>query len=187
MRMLPVAQLGFFNGWLLVAVFYLVFGVLLLLFPKPVVARLYDRSRQQGSRVVQRVVGAILFLVLLLIMVVAPLRPGSLFFAVGLGLYTLGLAGFVVALINFRNASPGRPATSGLYRFSRHPQQLSLSVCFLGISIAIGSWVALALVCVAILGAHYTRVLPEERACLQAFGDSYKEYMARVPRYLLLS
>ncbi len=60
MQLFPVLKAGFFNGWLLAAIFYLVFGILLLIFPKPVVARLYDRSGQPGRSDPRRVLGVLL-------------------------------------------------------------------------------------------------------------------------------
>lgn len=57
MQLFPVLKVGLFNGWLLAAIFYLVFGILLLVFPKPVVARLYDRSGQPDRSALRRVFG----------------------------------------------------------------------------------------------------------------------------------
>jgi len=161
-----------------------VFGILLLLFPRPVVARLYDRSGQRDARVVRRVLGLLLFLAWLLLAILTPLRIGDMVFAVGLALYALGLTGFVVALFNYAKTPRDQPVTSGLYRISRHPQQFTLSLAFVGISIAIGSWIACLLIGIGLIGAHY-KVLAEERACLQVYGESYRSYMDRVPRYFL--
>jgi hypothetical protein len=40
----PRLQLSWLNGWILLVVFYGVFGVLLRLFPRHVAQRLYERS-----------------------------------------------------------------------------------------------------------------------------------------------
>ena len=48
-----------------------------------------------------------------------------------------------------------------------------------------GSWIAFLLIAIGIVGAHY-KVLAEEKACLQVYGESYRNYMDRVPRYFLL-
>ena len=185
MEVFPLLEFGLFNGWLLAAIFYLVFGLLLLLFPRPVVARLYDRSGQRETRVVRRVLGLLLFLAWLLLSILTPLKRGDVVFAIGLAIYALGLAGFVVALLNYANTPADQPVTSGLYRISRHPQQFMISVSFLGISIAIGSWPAFILIWIGVIGAHY-KVLAEEQACLQVYGEPYRDYMDRVPRYFLL-
>lgn len=184
MELLPTLRFGLFSGWLLAAIFYLVFGILLLIFPKPVVARLYDRSGQPDRSTLRRVLGMLLFLVWLTLAILTPLRSGSLALGVGLAVYGLGLIGFVVALLNYRSTPLDQPVIAGLYRISRHPQQFTLSVAFLGISIAMGSWPALALMTIGVIGAH-ARVRAEEQACLQKYGESYRRYMDRVPRYFL--
>lgn len=99
-------------------------------------------------------------------------------------IYSLGLIGFVIALLNYKNTPVDQPVTSGLYRISRHPQQLTISVSFLGISIAIGSWLAFAFIIIGVIGAHY-KILAEEEACLEQYGESYKNYMEHIPRYFL--
>jgi len=184
MEFFPDLELGFFNGWLLAAIFYLVFGILLVLFPKQVVTRLYDRSGQRDTRVARRVLGLLLFLAWLLLSILTPLRQGGVVLIAGLVFYVFGLTGFIVALLNYANTPTDQPVTSGLYRISRHPQQFMLSVSFLGISIATGSWIALILIGIGIIGAHF-KILAEEEACLQMYGEAYQAYMKRVPRYFL--
>jgi len=185
LELFPGLELGVWNGWFLVAIFYLVFAILLALFPRPVVARLYDRSGQRRPGGVRRVLGLLLFFSWLVLSILSPLKQGDPVFALGLGLYSLGLMGFVAALFNYALTSLDQPVTSGLYRISRHPQQFMISVSFLGISIAIGSWIAFVLIAIGVIAAH-AKVLAEEKACLEAYGDSYRNYMDRVPRYFLL-
>ena len=184
MELSPVLHFGLLNGWLLAAIFYLGFGILLLLFPRPVVARLHDRSHQKDPRVLQRVLGTLLFLGWLVLAILTPLSLREPVFAVGLVLYILGFTGFVVALLKFAGTPLDQPVRSGLYRVSRHPQQLTISVAFLGISIAMGSWPALGLILIGTIGAHY-KIRAEETACLQVYGDSYRDYTEKVPRYFL--
>jgi protein-S-isoprenylcysteine O-methyltransferase Ste14 len=185
MQLSSVGRFALLNGWLLAAVFYLVFGVLLVLFPRQVVSRLYERPAQWTSRVVRRTLGLVLFLAWLLLSILTPLKPGGVLLTTGLALYALGLTGFVVALFNFAKTPAGQPVTSGLYRLSRHPQQFTISVTFLGISLAMESWVAFLLIAIGIIAAH-DKVLAEEEACLRAYGKSYSDYMNGTPRYFLV-
>jgi len=113
-----------------------------------------------------------------------PLKIGDVVFVIGISIYSLGLIGFIIALENFTNTPVDQPVTCGLYRISRHPQQFTVSVSFLGISIAIGSWLAFALMILGVIGAH-NKILAEEEACLEQYGESYKDYMERIPRYFL--
>lgn len=184
MQPFPALKIGFLNGWLLAAVFYLAFRILLLLFPRPVVARLHDRSGQPHRSAPRRVLGVLLFLAWLTLAILTPLRSGSPAFAAGLAVCALGLAGFVIALFNYWNTPLDQSVTAGLYRISRHPQQFTLSVAFLGTSIAMGSWPALALIAIGVGGAH-AKIRAEEEACLQRYGEPYRRYMARIPRCFL--
>jgi protein-S-isoprenylcysteine O-methyltransferase Ste14 len=109
---------------------------------------------------------------------------GTLGFGIGVAIFILGLLGLAASVITFRRAPLDRPVTVGPYRFSRHPQQVSLFTIFTGISIAIGSWIVLLVLLISrILNSAADRA--EEQACLDFYGESYREYMEQVPRYLL--
>jgi protein-S-isoprenylcysteine O-methyltransferase Ste14 len=184
MELFPNLEFGLFNGWILIVLFFLVYGIMLIVFPKNAVARLYDRSGQRKYQVLRRLFGLILVLVWYILVILTPLKTGDVVFVIGISIYSLGLIGFVIALINFKNTPVDQPVTSGLYRISRHPQQLTASVSFLGIGIAIGSWLAFVFIILGVIGAHY-KILAEEEACLEQYGESYKNYMERIPRYFL--
>ncbi|HEY71517.1 MAG TPA: isoprenylcysteine carboxylmethyltransferase family protein, partial [Anaerolineae bacterium] len=77
-----------------------------------------------------------------------------------------------------------QPVTRGLYQISRNPQQVSIFIAYVGISLTMGSWLSLLLITIGITWGH-VRVLAEEETCLKNYGDAYREYMARVPRYFL--
>jgi len=184
MELFPALQLGWLNGWLLLVILYGVFGLLLWIFPRDVVARLYDRSGwspQQGRLVAMRLPFALLSFALIML---TPLRVGTGMFAIGVAVFAFGLLSFVIALLNFRDTPPDQPAEIGLYRLSRNPQSVSLIVATVGMCLAIGSWAALLTTAITMVFGHI-RILAEEGACLRQYGDSYRAYMQRVPRYLL--
>ena len=184
MELFPSLDFGLFNGWILIVLFFVAYGIMLIFFPKNVVARLYDRSRQRKHQVPGRLFGVILILSWFILVSLTPLKIGDVVFVIGISIYSLGLIGFVIAIDNFKNTPVDQPVTSGLYRISRHPQQLTASVSFLGISIATGSWPAFAFMILGVIGAH-NKILAEEQACLEQYGESYKNYMERIPRYFL--
>jgi protein-S-isoprenylcysteine O-methyltransferase Ste14 len=99
-------------------------------------------------------------------------------------LIALGLIGLVKALFDFRNTPLDQPVTRGIYRVSRHPQIFMTSVVLLGTCIAIGSWIALFMLIAARVFSHLG-ILAEEEACLKQYGDAYRAYMNRVPRYFV--
>ncbi len=185
MELSPQLQVGWLNGWLLLAVFFLVYGIILLIFPKDVVQRLSDRSGWTRKQRFFSTLGFPFALAGIILTIFSPLKLGQPFSVLGLVLYSLGLIRFVVSLFNFKNAPLDRPVTDGLYRVSRNPQWLSFVLVLLGIGFAVGSWIVVILFSVRIVVNHF-RILGEEEACLQQYGDDYREYIKRVPRYFLV-
>lgn len=187
MELFPVLELGWINGWILLVVLYGAFGILLLVFPKAAVTRLYayDRLRWSKKQRAYHVIGKVLILVNLVLIILTPLRVGSTVFILGVILFAIGLTGFIIALFNFKDTPLNQPITRGLYSMSRHPQVLMLSVAGIGMCLAIGSWIALIILATSALFGR-SRTLAEERALLEQYGDSYRDYVERVPRYLLV-
>ena len=187
MELIPRLEIGWLNGWILVCLLYLIFGIFLMTFPKDVRAKLfyYDRSRWNKTQRVFYVIGKLLALVCLVLIIFTPLKIGANVFIPGIILFTFGLAGFIIALFNFKNTPSNQPVTRGLYRISRHPQVVMLFIMSIGICIAIGSWLFLLILIISSLFLHF-RDIAEEKACLEKYGDSYRAYMKRVPRYFLI-
>jgi protein-S-isoprenylcysteine O-methyltransferase Ste14 len=184
MELIPALKLGWLNGWILLAFEFLIQGSLLLIFPKKVVARLFDRSGWSPKQRIFTVIGKLFSVACLALIILTPLKIHSDAFIVGLALYVIGLAGLVTAMLNFKDTPPDQPVTKGVYRMSRHPQIVSLFVIFLGICVAIGSWMALFMLVMSKMFQHLG-ILAEEEACLKRYGEPYRAFMARVPRYFL--
>jgi protein-S-isoprenylcysteine O-methyltransferase Ste14 len=185
MELMSALEIGWLNGWIPLGLLVLVEGLLLKVFPRDVVTRLFDRSKWDKRQVVFTAIGKLFSLACLVLIVFTPLKIGSSAFVVGMVLYVLGLVGLIVAILNFRNTPAGQPVTRGLYTVSRHPQIVMLFVAFLGMCLAIGSWLALLTLLMSKLLQH-VGILAEEEACLEQYGDSYRDYMKQVPRYFLL-
>jgi len=184
MELIPTLRIGWLNGWVLLAVEFLIQGFLLLIFPRNVVSRLFDRSGWSVKQRVFTILGKVFSLACLILIVLTPLKINSSVFIAGLILYALGLTGLVVAMLNFKDTPLDQPVTKGVYKLSRHPQIVSLFVLFLGICVAIGSWLALLSLIISKLFQHFG-ILAEEEVCLQRYGESYRAFMERVPRYFL--
>jgi len=187
MELIPTLEIGWINGWILLCLVYSIFGILLILFPKDVVSRLYNYDRSSWSKMQRAfyIIGKLFALVCLVLIIFTPLKIRANIFIPGIILFALGLAGFIVALFNFKNTPPDQPVARGLYRISRHPQVLMLFIMSIGICITIGSGLVLFIVIISSLFLHY-RDLAEEEACLERYGDSYRNYMKLVPRYFLI-
>ena len=184
MTWIPQLKIGLFNGWLPLASLYALFGLYLLIIPKIIVKKLYDRSywpKRTHYFLIPRFIIAIAYFGLITL---SPMKLGTPIFIIGSVIYLAGLINFFIALFNYRNTPAGQLVTKGLYRISRNPQSVFLVVSFLGINIMIGTWSLLIFLLATITGLHY-RILWEEQGLLKIYGDTYKEYMKKVPRYFL--
>ena len=98
MELIPTFELGWLNGWILICLLYLVYSTLLIIFPKDVVARLYDRSGRSKRQKVIIYIGSLLAFVYFGLIIFTPLNIDSDVFIPGIILFFLGLMGFVIAL-----------------------------------------------------------------------------------------
>ena len=184
MELFPDLKIGLLNGWVPILLFYVIYGIILVVFPREVITRLYERSGWTRRMKITRFFGVLMIFVWFVLAIFGPLRLGELPFIVGTLIYVLGQICFVMALYNYKDTPLDQPVTKGLYRISRNPQHVSLFLAFLGVSIAIGSWFATLLILTGIVLGDM-RIRAEERACIEQYGDAYKDYMQKVPRYFV--
>ena len=112
-----------------------------------------------------------------------PLQLGTTWFYTGLAVYLVGLITYTIVMVNWASSPPDEPVTRGLYRYSRHPQYLTQFLMFIGVGIASASWIFLLLEIVTMVLINIV-VIPEENFCLEKYGDAYREYMNRTPRWI---
>ena len=112
--------------------------------------------------------------------------------AIGGALMLLGLAITALGMLSFRrrgtNVNPLMPtvalATDGIYRWTRNPMYVSGGPLMIGLAIACAlDWLPLLMVPAAVV-LHFGIVRREERYLEDKFGDAYRDYSARVPRYI---
>jgi protein-S-isoprenylcysteine O-methyltransferase Ste14 len=72
----------------------------------------------------------------------------------------------------------------GLYRRVRHPSYTAAFLMFIGIGLALGSWISLAILFLAHCYLYGRRVFVEESAMLAALGEPYREYMMHTKRFV---
>jgi len=111
----------------------------------------------------------------------------------------IGLPLIVVAIVVARrarltmqaagtNINPTRPATtivtSGPFGRSRNPLYVSLTLLYLGLTLAVNTWWGIVLLIPVLVTMHFGVVLREERYLDRKFGESYRAYRSRVRRYM---
>ena len=97
----------------------------------------------------------------------------------------------VPALRGFRSAGthvePWKPATAlvtdGIFGWLRNPMYVGLTLILAGLAVLLASDWMLVMAVVFIAVIHFGVVKREERYLEAKFGDAYRAYKARVPRY----
>ena len=76
-----------------------------------------------------------------------------------------------------------KPITRGVYRISRNPMDFGWFLVMMGIGLACASWLFLLFAMIWIIVGN-RGAIAEERFCLEKYGDAYREYMNRTPRWI---
>ena len=118
--------------------------------------------------------------------------PNGLALGVGVIFAAIGLALAILSIRRFRLAGtsvvPGEPSTAlvveGPYRFTRNPIYIGFVLLYFGLAIILTSlWVLVLLIPVLIVLQRGV-VEREETYLKRQFGDAYRKYQGRVPRWL---
>lgn len=109
----------------------------------------------------------------------------------------LTLAGAVIAVLGvweFRCAGttvdprvPHRSAClvdSGIYRFTRNPMYLGMLLVLTAGAVYLGNLAAFAVLPVFVVCMNRLQICPEERFMQEKFGEAYRDYTARVRRWI---
>ncbi len=109
---------------------------------------------------------------------------GAALMAAGLGMFIAALAAFGASWrIGIDTRKPGALMTGGVFSITRNPVFLGMDLMFLGTFLVHPTWPFLAVGAVFIIGVHL-HILEEERFLSRLYGDAYRDYRARVPRYI---
>ena len=109
----------------------------------------------------------------------------------GLVLFAVAAGLAIPAVLAFRGAGthvePWKPAsalvTRGVFRYLRNPMYVGLVLAVAGLAVLLASdWMLVMTVLLAVT-LHIGVVRREERYLAARFGDAYRDYCARVPRY----
>jgi protein-S-isoprenylcysteine O-methyltransferase Ste14 len=185
MSLIPEFELGLWNAWILIlsyGLMYLVLGGLVRLIGQKGSSRPTTPPLNETEKKLDRI-SSLMFLASIIYSFFLPLKLGTAWFYIGLVVYLFGMIFTIVAGINLVNTPLDRPATKGLYRISRNPIYLGTYLIFTGIGISCASWLILLVIAIFIV-LHGILIGAEERWCLEKYGDAYREYMNRTPKWI---
>jgi protein-S-isoprenylcysteine O-methyltransferase Ste14 len=183
MSLIPGFELGLWNAWLLILPFFvLIFGISYVVVDRQSPLFIWPEYTAREKRMTQMMSNLLLLVALYSIFL--PLKTGTIWLGMGLVVYALGMIFFSGGLHGFSSTPPDRPNVTGIYRFSRNPMYVGFVLVPLGAGLAAASWPVI-LVALIVFGLHdrYS-IPPEERMCLERYGDAYREYMDRTPRWI---
>ncbi len=103
----------------------------------------------------------------------------------GLGLAVWAGGGFRKAgtdMVPFKNVTA--LVTTGIYRYTRNPMYLGMALVLLGTALLLGSMAGLIVVPLFMVIIQTRFIQAEEEMLRELFGDDYKNYCARVRRWL---
>jgi protein-S-isoprenylcysteine O-methyltransferase Ste14 len=184
----PAFQIGLWNAWIFMVLFLAAAQVPLWIdrdkkADKRTEGEPTGSELERTTRIVHVITHLIILPFTLIYSIFLPLKLGTLWFFAGLPICLLALVVILMVSISFSTAPLGEPLTKGVYAISRHPWYFGFSLGFVGIGIACASWVFLLCALANMVSWHFG-VIEEERILLERYGDAYREYMNRTPRWI---
>ena len=184
MSLIPAFEIGIWNAWLFMTIFILQMLAVIFMGKKA-----WQRSsipadfKRSGMEKSAPFIGNAIWVLATLYSIFLPFKLMTNWFYIGLAVFLIGLGILVIATVNFGSTPADKPATKGAYSFSRHPLYLSSFIIYLATSIATASWLFFLL---GIANSFWIaiEVSVEERYCLKKYGEVYRKYIDRTPRWL---
>lgn len=183
MSLISGFKIGWCNGWL-GTIPIISSMIILFISNKEATKRATNMSAYTGKEKCQTFLSTFIFYGAVLYSVVLPYRLGTIWFYIGLIIYTFGCISYIISVVNFASTPLNEPIVKGVYKISRNPMYFFSALTLLGIGIGCASLFMITLVILHSAINHLT-VLAEESYCSEKYGTSYREYMKNVPRYIL--
>ncbi len=188
MSFLPAFEIGVWNLWIFMAA-WVFFHVVPLDWPifRYDIKALFKKSASsppynKTEKIIDKL-GTAVWIILFIYSIFLPLPLGTPWLYAGIALFVAGFIITEIAGAPWYTTPFDEPITKGLYRYSRHPIYIGVYVQYLGIGIASASGLFLLLTIIQI--ALAMAIAPaEERFCLEKYGDTYREYMNKTPRWI---
>jgi protein-S-isoprenylcysteine O-methyltransferase Ste14 len=182
MSLIPAFKIGVWNAWIFMAY------MLLSMIPFIVVGvkkSLPFTKELKLSRIAKMFACSSkpLLIPLTVYSIFLPIKLGTAWFYVGLPITLIGAVAYLLVLINWITTPLESQVSKGMYRYSRHPMYLATFVFIFGLTILTASWIVLLFFIVYLVGCVvFTN--DEEQSCLAKWGETYREYMARTPKWI---
>ena len=187
MSFIPDFEIGLWNAWICIVLLFAASFIPLYIDNEKTEKRVEGETTgselKKTTRIAHVITHYIIIPFTLIYSIFLPLKLGTLWFYTGLPIYLIALVMVIMTSISFSTAPLGEPLSTGVYAISRHPGYFGFFLGYVGIGIACASWVFLLCALVWIVSWHFG-VIEEERILVEKYGDAYREYMNRTPRWI---
>jgi protein-S-isoprenylcysteine O-methyltransferase Ste14 len=178
--LIPAFELGLWNAWIFILPI-----IIISIFSSKILGK-RGSGEDLGLIKKEKILSIIylsIFIASYAYTIFLPLKLGTIWFYAGLLVYLLGMFIENLAMQSFYTTPVEKPVTKGVYSISRNPQYVGDFFINISISIACLSWIFLL---VAIVNLLLLRnfVVAEEHFLLDKYGNAYRDYMNRTPRWI---
>jgi protein-S-isoprenylcysteine O-methyltransferase Ste14 len=187
MSLIPAFELGLWNAWIIAVLGFILPWIPPYINKEVANKRMGKIKWSEFSKTVKMVLiiaNGIIMPFTIIYSFFLPLKLGTVWFYVGLPISILGIIIPCMSGVSFATAPLDKPITTGVYHFSRNPEYLSMFLQYLGIGISGLSWVFILCAVTWIISMHIAVVQSEEPILIEKYGDAYREYMNRTPRWI---
>jgi len=191
MSLIPEFELGLWNAWIITVLGFILPNITSYIMPKKYKEVVKERMGEFKWSEFNKTAKIVLIFTQVVIMPFTiiysfflPLKLGTVWFYVGLPISILGIIMPFIAQVSFATAPLDKPITTGVYRISRNPEYFSVFLQYLGIGISGLSWIFILCAVAWIIPFHIAVVQSEEPSLIEKYGDAYKEYMNKTPRWI---
>jgi len=188
MSWIPELKIGLWNAWIFMVLLLVPTTILPMLIVKEKMEKRMEGEPSwseltRTAKIVFVITHMLVMPLALIYSIFLPLKLDTVWFFTGFPICLLALVMNVLFTISFITAPVEKPITNGIFAISRNPGYLSYFLMCVGIGIACASWIFLLFAVTWIFAWHFG-VPGEEHNLIKKYGDSYREYMSRTPRWL---
>jgi protein-S-isoprenylcysteine O-methyltransferase Ste14 len=183
MALTPAFEIGAWNAWIFIVPYILTnFGLSFLFINRKSTFWAWPSYTRLERTCL--LAGMVLMCSMWIYSIFLPLSLGTAWFYTGLSVYLLGWIFLLLAMVAFIATPVERPNTTGIYRITKHPWYIGMFLIYIGTGVAGASWVYILAALFLVSVYRIAFMIPEERMCCERFGNAYREYMNKTPRWI---
>ncbi len=183
MKLMPVLRVDVFNVFIFIFFYMLLSTVIAYLSSKDGFKRGSDRSWIKNEDKFSVYFLEYVFLAFIIFSIFVPIKMDSNTFYIGLGVYAIAFILSIYTNVSYVTAPLDRLITKGIYKYSRNPAYICNAILILSVSLLSATYIFIIFMILFLVSSYFT-VLVEEKYCMEKYGDEYKKYIKKTPRYL---